>query len=134
MTRSTLLALLAVPATALLAGCDAWIPQSRVTITVTLNVQGVVSSAANGSVIEGATVTLGVTAPTGGQTVRQTKQTNAAGAYAIQDLFKFENSCPFIWVKAEAPGYVASAIDDSQSVVVCTGQVQSINIGLQPVS
>lgn len=133
MTRSTLPALLAVLATALLAGCQALLPESRVNITVTLNVQGTVSSAVSGAAIEGATVTLGLTPPTGGQTVRQTTQTNATGAYAIQNQLKFENSCPLLWVKAEAPGYVTSSIDNEQVVVVCTGLTQSINIALQPV-
>lgn len=115
-----------------LSGCGILAPEARTTVTLPLRIQGTVSSSQNGAVIAGATVTLGAVVGANTPSVRQSTQADTVGVYGIQDLLTFNNVCPFLWVRAEAAGYVTSSIEDSRFAVACTSQTQTINIILQP--
>ena len=120
-------------AVGLVSGCAVFSDQPR-RVTVNLNIDGTVLSATDGSVIAGATVTLGSGGRISFPVPLKTVQTTAAGQYAIQHALTYsEGFCPFLWVTAEAAGYVTSSIENSQSGANCLAQLQTIDIALQPV-
>lgn len=105
-------------------------------VTAEFLLEGTVRSA-NGGPIAGALVRFGSGGHFSLPIVLDSATTDVSGHFVIRDSLQYSRkatvtACSFLWVTAEAPGYVSSSYEDSRYRVTCDAGSRAMTFTLQP--
>lgn len=99
---------------------------------VVLHVRGKVTTEPSGEPVVGAQVSIGSGGQASVPAVRKSTTSDDEGRYELRDTLSHDGACPFLWMHADADGYVPLVdFTDPRARVACSEATQVIDLPMR---